>query len=112
MEPIPTDAVGTSRDCVVVGEVSPGARRPGFKIQLQTYQLGSLVPEPQRPSSGEGEIISQIVRVVRQEKACAHVLLVEGIQSVLEKERKTLELSPFLKKDFPLFILKLIAVCD
>lgn len=46
------------------------------------------------------------------------MLLVEGIQSVLVKEMKTLqiqnrtELSPFLKKDFPLFILKLIVVCD
>ena len=50
VEPVPIAAVGTSRDCVVVGEVSPGASKPGFKIQLQTYQLGSLVSEPQCPS--------------------------------------------------------------
>lgn len=78
--------------------MSPGARRPGFKIQLQTYQLGSLISEPQSPSWGGGWwgiIISQLVRVVRemrQEKACDRVLLVEGIQPVLMKEVKTLQI--------------------
>ena len=40
-------------------------------------------------------IISPLVRVVRevrQEKACDRVLLVEGIQSVLMKEMKTLQI--------------------
>lgn len=78
--------------------MSPGARRPGFKIQLQTYQLGSLVSRPQSPSWGGGWwgiIISQLVRVVReirQEKACECVLLVERIQPALMKEVKTLQI--------------------